>query len=446
MKNIICTIILISLAGSQWVWSQSTELTAGEITFEQDTANPQAYTIIASKYLRTEPLVDSIVIWADGSRDLDAKLISVDDLCGPFSRYNYKVDHVFTSNLNHSLLFLDKPRQQIKNLAASEQHQVRVQSWLNLGSAERGNSITYNTPPPFFAQPGELFTHHTSINNESGDSLSYTLPGTEPAEGYFVPDNMVFHSRTGEIQWNSPTVVGKYQFLVLVNQFENGGVLKGSFVRNFVIEVRDDIILPQFKGTEDWPIEAGHFYRFFKTPGESINLSFEMEGDASQLQVEAFGDAFDNANPPIFTSSQVGNKVDCNLSWVLSNADLRERPYVFTFAGSSPSDSLCARNDLVVEIHVVNDVSVGNLPGSNTEHLTIFPNPFQGETTVEVKGIQNGELIVFDITGKPVMQLPVTTGQSTIKISGTELLPGIYFCTLSSNSQLISTKKMIHLQ
>jgi len=433
-------LILTSLSWLPLGWSQTTELTAGEIIFEQDTANPQAYTIIASKYLRTGLADDSIVIWTGGSRDFDAELFSVDDLCGPIDRYNYKIDHVFTANLSYSLLFFDKPRQQIKNFADSDNQPVRVQSWLNLASTERGNSITYNTPPPFFAQAGALLTHHTSIKNENGDSLSFTLLGTEPEESYFVPDNVVFHPRTGEFQWDSPSVLGKYQFGVLINQFEAGGVLKGTFIRNFALEVRDDIILPQFTGTESWPKESGHFYRFFKTPGESVNLSFEMAGDASQLQVEAFSDAFDSANPPFFTSSQVGNKVECNLSWVLSNTDLRERPYVFTFAGSSPSDSLCARNDLVVEVHVVNDVSVGDLPGSELETLTFYPNPAKDYVQIEAESISNMDVLIISLDGRKVMEKHLGPDENRIDLQ--DVHPGFYLIKLT-NGTGCSTHRLV---
>ncbi len=53
-------------------------------------------------------------------------------------------------------------------------------------------------------------------------------------------------------------------------------------------------------------------------------------------------------------------------------------------------------------------------------------------------------LYIYDINGVQLKSIPVTDrGNSSVTISGGELRPGTYFCTLIIDSQVIDTKKMI---
>ena len=58
-----------------------------------------------------------------------------------------------------------------------------------------------------------------------------------------------------------------------------------------------------------------------------------------------------------------------------------------------------------------------------------MPNPFNSETTVTIQNtngkIQNSKLILYDVYGREVINLPISS--STIKLERGNLPSGIYF-------------------
>lgn len=74
------------------------------------------------------------------------------------------------------------------------------------------------------------------------------------------------------------------------------------------------------------------------------------------------------------------------------------------------------------------------------------PNPFKEQTTIRFSltdNTKNAAICIFDMTGKMLKKLPISSRESSISINGWELGEGMFLYTLMVNGQEIDTKKMI---
>lgn len=90
---------------------------------------------------------------------------------------------------------------------------------------------------------------------------------------------------------------------------------------------------------------------------------------------------------------------------------------------------------------VVNSAAAdGNVLYQNT------PNPFKEQTTIRFSladDTQSASICIFDMTGKMLKNLPVSTGDSSVSLNGWELGEGMFLYTLIVNGKEIDTKRMI---
>ena len=79
--------------------------------------------------------------------------------------------------------------------------------------------------------------------------------------------------------------------------------------------------------------------------------------------------------------------------------------------------------------------------------MSIFPNPSPGGlNTIKYMlptGINNGEISIFDLSGKEVKHYMVDANFSDVVISENELTPGTYIYSLKAEGKLIESKKII---
>ena len=90
-------------------------------------------------------------------------------------------------------------------------------------------------------------------------------------------------------------------------------------------------------------------------------------------------------------------------------------------------------------IHASNATS-GNVLYQNT------PNPFREKTTIRfhlADDAQNAAICIFDLSGKLVKKLLVSTGDESVTVPGYEIGEGMFLYTLMVNGQEIDTKRMI---
>lgn len=85
------------------------------------------------------------------------------------------------------------------------------------------------------------------------------------------------------------------------------------------------------------------------------------------------------------------------------------------------------------------NANTGNVLYQNT------PNPFKEQTTIRFRladDATNAAICIFDMSGKILKKLPVSSGMTSITINGYELGEGLYLYSLMVNGREIDTKRM----
>ena len=74
------------------------------------------------------------------------------------------------------------------------------------------------------------------------------------------------------------------------------------------------------------------------------------------------------------------------------------------------------------------------------------PNPFKETTTIHftlAADARDAYICIFDMTGKPVKKLPISSGMDSVSFGGYEIGEGMFLYSLVVNGQEIDTKRMI---
>lgn len=74
------------------------------------------------------------------------------------------------------------------------------------------------------------------------------------------------------------------------------------------------------------------------------------------------------------------------------------------------------------------------------------PNPFKGQTVIRFKladDIKDAAICIFDMTGKTIKKLPISSGMDSVSVGGYELGEGMFLYSLIVNGEEIDTKKMV---
>ena len=74
------------------------------------------------------------------------------------------------------------------------------------------------------------------------------------------------------------------------------------------------------------------------------------------------------------------------------------------------------------------------------------PNPFKEETVIRFQladDVRDAAICIFDMSGKMLKKLPVSSGMESVSVNGYELGEGMFFYSLIIKGQEADTKKMI---
>jgi hypothetical protein len=84
--------------------------------------------------------------------------------------------------------------------------------------------------------------------------------------------------------------------------------------------------------------------------------------------------------------------------------------------------------------------NTGNILYQNT------PNPFKEQTTIRFKLADDAcdaAICIFDMTGKLIKKMPISSGETSVKVNSWELGEGMFLYTLLVSGKEIDTKRMI---
>lgn len=74
------------------------------------------------------------------------------------------------------------------------------------------------------------------------------------------------------------------------------------------------------------------------------------------------------------------------------------------------------------------------------------PNPFKEQTVIRFSladDAQDAAICIFDLTGKKLKKLPISSGTTSVSVNGWELGEGMFLYTLTVNGREVDTKRMI---
>ena len=77
------------------------------------------------------------------------------------------------------------------------------------------------------------------------------------------------------------------------------------------------------------------------------------------------------------------------------------------------------------------------------------PNPFKEQTVIRFRlaeNVQDASICIFDMTGKQLKKLPISSVMGSVSFGGYELGEGMFLYSLIVNGQEIDTKKMVITQ
>jgi len=96
-----------------------------------------------------------------------------------------------------------------------------------------------------------------------------------------------------------------------------------------------------------------------------------------------------------------------------------------------------------------NTPTSSNMPEAMGRRNILFqntPNPFKEKTTIcfrLVEDAQNAAVCIFDMSGKLLKKIPVSSGMESVSINGYELGEGMFLYTLMANGREVDTKRMV---
>ena len=151
-----------------------------------------------------------------------------------------------------------------------------------------------------------------------------------------------------------------------------------------------------------------------------------------------------NQTPSAFTTIRTWFGTELNDS-VASSANILTTPYNFTAPDYRPTVNSIALQNVN---HDIAGISAGIEEVSLFENVMIYPNPTQGNATLEVTLLNDSKINVsiFDISGKEIINVlngNLNAGENQLELNTTNLSNGIYYTKISGENTIKTIKFIV---
>lgn len=278
---------------------------AGEITYRQ--TGPLTFEITLITFtdpttLAHQQRTELYFAFSDNTQDTFPR-ISETLVGASISRNEYVGTHTFPSVGTYIISVEDPNRNAgVINIPNSVDVSFYLESILLINPLVGNNSspILLNLPIDK-AVVGIPFIHNPSAYDADGDSLSYALITCKGEDGndimgYQFPDasNNLSIDASGNLVWDSPTMVGEYNIAILIEEWRNG-VKVGSIIRDMQITVAPNTI-------NNTPPKIQTEQSFCIVAGDSLNIPI-LAWDEDSIFTDNFGNYFwSSLNIPLGTT------------------------------------------------------------------------------------------------------------------------------------------------
>lgn len=179
------------------------------------------------------------------------------------------------------------------------------------------NSVQFLAPPIFHALVGIPYFQNVTAYDPDGDVLTYDLipcmANAQAIAGYSTPPGIMVNNLSGEVSWNTPSVICQYSFAVKISEWRNGTFI-GYVVRDFQVNVSNGPPTPIFSGNNNWNSNANGTYAYDLIAGDSLELDIDLSYTNSG-SLKIFSDAFMYSNPPDTTITYIPTTFHSNFKW-----------------------------------------------------------------------------------------------------------------------------------
>lgn len=183
----------------------------------------------------------------------------------------------------------------------------------------------------------------------------------------------------------------------------------------------------------------------FGTYGRGI-WDFKMCGTAGNQPLSQFSQAAGNAYLEVlFQDLSTGDPFTWLWDFGDGKTSVSQNPvHIYTTPGTYTvkliTGNICNRDTIVKTIQVTQTGIIENDPELS---LTLYPNPASGILYVNIHGIRNEEIAIYDFQGRAVASSFVKSGGSTYKIDVSSLSNGTYFLSLIYEGKRLTRKVLI---
>lgn len=326
MKHIISILILFTFAVSAY----GTHNRAGEITYKQLSDLTYEITITTFTYILSQADRDYLdVDWGDGTMSTAERSFK-GQLPNYYQKNIYKIKHTYPGPGIYKIVVQDPNRNYgIVNIPNSVNVVFSISTTLMVNPGTGLNSTPVLLNPPYDkAALGYTFIHNPGAYDVDGDSLSYNLTvctreDGKPIENYtYPPASNAFYvdSITGDLVWDAPTKLGKYNVAMEINEWRNG-IKIGSIVRDMQIEVYEtDNNPPENAFLRDFCIEAGDTLRYEVSATDPDNDNVTLLSTSGIYTLDDCQAQFDSI-------SFGAGSATAMLTWTPCHENVREQPY-----------------------------------------------------------------------------------------------------------------------
>ena len=352
---------------------------AGEITYKQ--IGPLTFEITLITFtdpttLAHQQRTELYFIFSDNTQDtfprISETLVGIN-----ISKNEYFGVHTFPAVGTYIIAMEDPNRNAgVANIPNSVDVSFYLESILMINPLIGNNSSPILLHSPIDkAVVGIPFIHNPSAYDLDGDSLSYDLISCKGENGndivgYQFPDasNSLAIDASGNLIWDSPTMVGEYNITILIEEWRNG-VKVGSIMRDMQITVAPNTINNQ-------PPKIQVQNSFCVVAGDSLNIAI-LAWDEDSIFTDNFGNYYWGSSTVPFGSAIVDTafqkiklsgtsglfafseivdtqSISTNLTIPTFCADVRKSPYGLVLKVKEQSHSAVALSTMQsVEIKII---------------------------------------------------------------------------------------------
>jgi gliding motility-associated-like protein len=325
------SILIIVLSASQGLFA--THNRAGEITYRHLGGYTYEFTVTTYTYRYSNANRSELpVIWGDGT----STIIQLVDPPGhevirntDYYHNTYVASHTFPGPGVYEILMEDPNRNEgVVNIPNSVNTIFSIKTTMLIGSSIGSNNTpVLQNPPIDKAAKGHIFKHNPAAFDPDGDSLSYAITictgaNGEPIEGYVLPvatDTLLINEITGDLIWNTPAEVGKYNIAILVEEWRDG-IRIGRIERDMQIDVYQ---------TDNNPPVNPIIPDYCVLAGDSLLIPiYSSDADGDQMTQEMVGGVFEVSKPATFDVDSSGyGWLYSHFKWVTDCSHARKQPY-----------------------------------------------------------------------------------------------------------------------